>query len=91
MNYYAFPNISNLVTQLWEMKQAGLRDDADWVSHHPDWNKMVLVPITYTTSNTSSSITNVQHDMSLNSVRLVGGPDNANEPVRLSVVYARFK
>lgn len=91
MNYYAFPNISNLVTQLWEIKQAGLREDADWVSHHPDWNKMVLVPITYTNSNTSSSITNVQHDMSLNSVRLVGGSNNSNEPVRLSVVYARFK
>lgn len=90
-NYYAFPNISNLVTLLWEMKQAGLREDADWEANHPNWNKMVLVPITYTQSNTSSSITNVQHDMSLNSIRLVGGPNNPNEPVTLSVVYAKFK
>ena len=88
-NYYSFQNISNLVTLLWEKKEQGLSTDANWTANHPDWNKMVLVPITYSTSSTSTSITNVQHDMSLNSIRLVGG--TGNPAVQLSVVYAKFK
>ena len=90
-NYYMFSNISNLVTRLWQMKQQGLKDDPDWVRNHPNWNKMVLVPITYTVNSATGGITNVQHDMSLNSIRLVGGPSNTNESIKISVVYAQFK
>ena len=90
-NCYSFNNISNLITQLWNMKQTGMKNDPNWVEHHPNWNKMVLVPITYTVNGIGSSITNVQHDMSLNSIRLVGGPDNTHDPIVLSIVYGKFK
>lgn len=90
-NTYKFTNISNLITELWRIKKEGLQQNPNWVAEHPDWNKMVLVPITYSMSNSSSTLTNVQHDMSLTSTRLVGGPDNANSPVKLSVIYANFK
>lgn len=90
-NYYMFSNISNLITYLWETKQQGERTDPEWTAKHPNWNKMVLVPITYTTSTSSGNIANIEHDMSLNSIRLVGGTGNASEPVKISVVYARFK
>jgi hypothetical protein len=90
-NTYTFNNLSSLITTLWELRQQGLKTDPQWEAHHPDWNKMVLVPITFTTSTTTSSVTSVSHDMSLTSTRLVGGPNNPNEPIRISVVYAKFK
>ena len=98
-NYYMFSNISNLITYLWETKQRGEHPDPDnpdktdpyWTAKHPNWNKVVLVPITYTTSTSGGSITNIEHDMSLNSIRLVGGSGSGSDPVKISVVYARFK
>ncbi|MCR4603586.1 MAG: DUF4270 domain-containing protein [Prevotella sp.] len=90
-NTYTFNNISSLITTLWRTRQQGLIDDPQWEAHHPDWNKMVLVPITYTTSTSTSTLASVHHDMSLSSTRLVGGPDNPNEPIRINVVYAKFQ
>ena len=90
-NTYTFNNLSSLVTTLWQMRQQGLKSDADWEAKHPDWNKMVLVPITYTTSSSSTTPTSIHHDMSLTSTRLVGGPDNPNAPIRISIVYAKFR
>jgi hypothetical protein len=90
-NTYTFSNLSSLVTTLWNQRQRGLLADPSWEAHHPDWNKMVLVPVTYTTSSASSSVTSMHHDMSLTSTRLVGGPDNPNDPIMISVVYANFK
>ena len=89
-NVYTFTNISNLITELWRIRREGVKQNPYWVAEHPDWNKMVLVPITYSMSSASSTLTNVQHDMSLTSTRLVGGPDNANSPVTVSVIYANF-
>ena len=89
-NTYTFNNLSVLITSLWNIRKEGLSKDPQWEQHHPNWNKMVLVPVTFTT-NTSSTITNVHHDMSLTSTRLVGGPDNPNAPIRIDAVFAKFK
>lgn len=85
-NCYTFSNISNLITELWRRHEEGLAADADWEVKHPNWNKVVLVPVTLTKS--SSTITNVENDMALTSTRLMGGP---NTPLKVSVVYSRFK
>lgn len=90
-NTYTFSNISSLITALWQQRAKGVAADPNWETNHPNWNKMVLVPVSTTTSSSSSSIVGVHHDMSLTSTRLVGGPDNPNEPIRISVVYAKFK
>ena len=55
-----------------------------------NWNKVVLVPVTIST-NSSSVITKVSCDMSLASTRLVGGSQNPHAPVRISVIYSKFK
>ncbi|MCR4957455.1 MAG: DUF4270 domain-containing protein [Prevotella sp.] len=90
-NTYTFSNLSALITSLWNIRKEGLSSDAMWEQHHPDWNKMVLVPITFSTNSAQTEVTSVHHDMSLTSVRLVGGPDNANDPIRIDAVYAKFK
>ena len=98
-NAYTFTNISNLITALWNMKergvngdpQKGIAPDPQWEAHHPNWDKVVLVPVTYKTSASSAAVTNIEHDMSLTSTQLVGGPDNPNAPIEINVVYAKFK
>ena len=90
-NTYTFSNISNLLTQLWNAKQKGLAQDANWVANHPNWNKVVLVPAKVTVNASTYTVTNCEHDMSLTSTRLVGGSGNPNDPVQISIVYAKFK
>ncbi len=79
-NTYTFSNISNLIRHL--------ASNADRTQS--DWNKVVLVPVT-TTYDAQSSLSKVSHDMSMSSTRLVGGSENPYSPIRISVVYGKFK
>lgn len=92
-NTYEFSNISNLVKTLWTYYQEGISRNANWAAEHPNWNKVLLVPITKTSYSTSTgtTVTGVEHDMSLTSTRLVGGTQNPNAPVQISVMYANYK
>lgn len=94
-NVYAFNNIGNLITQMARQKTEGLKHDANWVAKHPDWNKVVLVPIATTTKSTTdsygystSTVSGVHNQMGLSSTKLAGG---ANTPIEVKVVYAKFK
>lgn len=82
-NVYTFANISNLVTAMWNNMLKGINSNANWKAEHPNWNKVLLVPVT-------SSASGIEHDMSLSSTRLVGGKNNPYDPVTISVVYAKF-
>ena len=75
-NSYTFSNIANLISYLHKNRDA---DD-------PDWNKVILLPVT-TNSNSFGSVIAVNNDLSLASVKLVGGPSN---PISISVVYSSF-
>lgn len=94
-NSYTFNNISNLVTTMYKNK-----------GKSEDWNKVVLVPVTLTTTtqNSQTVITKINHDMALTSTRLVRGTDTAedyitdkdgkkvaNGPVKIKVIYSKFK
>jgi hypothetical protein len=77
-------------------KEVGLIEDPDWIKKHPDWNKVVLVPITtptVSTTNTSSTTTTtttttaITHEIGLSSTQLVGGK---NSPIEIKVIYAKF-
>jgi len=106
-NVYTFTNLSNLITQLWRIKQEGINSllqknpswsheqaEQSWLNEkdsngkliHQDWNKIVLVPVSYGTTSTSTAPVWVGHDLSLCSTRLVGG----TTPIELNVVYAKF-
>lgn len=79
-NTYTFNNISSLVNRLWENR--GKSDT---------WNKVVLIPVSVTTNSSTGAYTNVSNDMSLKSCRLVGGSANTHAPLRISVIYNKFK
>jgi hypothetical protein len=61
--------------------------DAKGELKYKNWNKVVLVPISYGTTTTSTAPIWVGHDLSLCSTRIIGG----KTPIELNVVYAKFK
>lgn len=98
-NSYTFSNISSLVSNIYKTRQSGAGVTAYdpkatreqkyrvWEQAHPDWNKVMLVPVV-TTYNSLNSLTRVRNDLSLGSTRLVGGN---SKDIQISVVYSRFK
>ena len=81
-NTYTFGNISNLIKHI--------HKTAD--KSKEDWDKVVLIPVTvtYDQSSSTTTITKVSHDMSLSSTRLVGGSANPYGAIKISVVYSKF-
>ena len=82
-NSYTFNNISGLINHLNQNR------------NNADWNKVVLIPVSiaYRTDATTGgqTIASVVHDMSLTSTRLVKGTDGADSPVKISIIYSKFK
>lgn len=93
-NTYQFSNISNLINTLAKMKGELRATDPTWDNPDSDHYKVVLVPIDlsyYTNSTTNTStVTNIDHSMSVASTRLVGGKNNPYDPVTISVVYSNL-
>lgn len=106
-NAYVFSNIGQLLTILKEERDQGAdvvktEDEAarnikyaEWERLHPDWNKVVLIPVNaeYTTSTgiygtTTKTLLRVRNEMGLSSAKIEGGRSGSLE---LSVVYSRFK
>lgn len=85
-NTYTFYNIGKLITSMYRSS-----------NKTGNWNKVVLVPVTVSSTTTQSSygttstiITKVNHDMSLTSTRLVKGT-SSNGAIRINVIYSKFK
>ena len=91
-NGYTFNNIAGLIRHMAEAKEKGLQSNPNWLALHPDWNKVVLVPVSteYVTVGQNQVLAKVSHDMSMTSTRLVGGSANPNQPIRISVIYSKF-
>lgn len=90
-NAYTFTNIGNLVSLIISKKIEGLKTDPYWCENHPNWDKVVLVPIAPTYSSDSygnQTITSVVNQMGLSSTRLIGGD---NHPIDVNVIFAKFK
>ena len=75
-----------------EAKEKGLMSNPNWVALHPNWNKVVVIPVStdYVTVGQTQKLAKVSHDMSLASTRLVGGSENPNQAIRISVIYSKF-
>lgn len=87
-NSYTFSNVSNLIRHMSDARSNGMKSNPNWTAEHPNWNKVVLIPVTLTTSN--GSIVRVTHDMSLASTRLIGGLHNPYNDIRMSIIYSKF-
>ena len=84
-NSYTFNNISSIIRTMYESKKNGTAS--------PNWNQVVVIPVTTTSMSiqnggyTSTYQTGVYHDMSIKSTKIEGG----NTPVKLTVIYSKFK
>ena len=102
---YTFENISALIALLRTERNQGagvLDSDSEairvakwrkWEAEHPDWNKVMLVPVTTTYSTSTNSygystktLLGVKNEMGLYSVKLEGGSAGFD----LDVIYSRF-
>lgn len=93
-NQYTFGNISNLITRLRKIKTQGESTNPNWTREHPNWDKVLLVPIqlkTQTTGTGTTTVTGIEHYIGIASTQLVGGAQNSSyEPVKLNIVYGHF-
>ncbi len=94
-NTYTFENLCRLISFLHGEKKQGMKaanmTEAQWEAANPDWNKCVIIPVKRTTTQDTygnTIETSVTHDMDMNSVRLIGGP---NTPLQMQVIYSSFK
>ena len=94
-NSYSFDNLSRLISYCQKEKEAGMKASGmtkeAWEAANPDWNHVVLVPVTVATTTNSygeNAQVSVNHDMSLCSTKLVRGT-KAN-PIKMQVIYSRF-
>ena len=93
-NTYTFENVARLIAALHRKKTETMRTEglssAQYVEKYPDWNKVVVVPVTVSTyTDPQSGVarqTSVTHDFSLSSIRLKGG----TEPIDMQVVYSSY-
>ncbi len=91
-NGYLYSNISSLISDMNRVMKSGMAKDSAWKEKNPNWNKVVLIPVTTTSViiDGEEKITRVMHDMRLKGTRLVGGSESNNGNVRISVVYSKF-
>lgn len=94
-NCYTFNNLGPLISYCHHEKEKSMRElnltEEEWNTQHPDWNHVLLVPVTVATATNSSgtvSQISVNQDMSLCSTKLVRG--TAASPIKMQVTYTRF-
>ena len=86
-NEYVFSNIANLFKHCYhEYISSGL-SLAEWEAKNPDWDKVVLIPVS-TTADSNGSVVKIVHDISIASMRLRGGTEYE---IPIEVVTSKFK
>ena len=95
-NQYTFGNIARLVTTCINEKQQARQnagnawDEAAWEAAHPDWDKVLLIPVRINTdtSTDNARIIGIEHDLQPGYAKLQGGPEG--ERLKLEVTYTTF-
>lgn len=105
-NAYTFSNVSQLIKKMKDDrdKESGvLPTDTEtqrqekyqqWEAAHPDWNKVILLPVKpeYSSSNSAlggvnQTLMRIHNEFGMYSAKLQGG----QQGIDLSVIYSRFK
>jgi len=95
---YTFGSITSLINHIFGIMKPEITNsdgsiNADklkaYKEAHPNWNKVVLVPVTIGNSTSTSSSSSLSNSLNISSVRLVGGEKSKYGTVRVSVKYAK--
>lgn len=82
-NTYAYNNVCHLITAIRNEMIKGMATDPRWKEKNPDWNKVVLVPVS-ATYDSEGAVSMVDHDLSMTYVKL------RNEDLKLQVIFSKF-
>ena len=85
-NEYTFNNIASLIKACYKDYQDGIAENPNWEAENPDWNKIVLIPVS-TTLDSNKAIVKISHDINISSVRLRGGTEYE---IPIEVITSRF-
>lgn len=94
-NEYTFSNIADLIKTCYREYQEGIGGDTNWETENPDWNKVVLIPVSTTlqsqkdptTGQDIVKIVKITHDISISSIRLRGGTEYE---IPIEVITSKF-
>lgn len=94
-NEYTFNNIASLIKVCYKEYQEGIESNSNWVADNPDWNKIVLIPVSTTIQSNKDqatgrdivTIVKIAHDISISSVRLRGGTEYE---IPIEVITSKF-
>lgn len=98
-NQYTFRNIARLVSTCINEKKAAKEeagsswDESKWQAENPDWDKVVLIPVSvsYDNNSTNPTMIGIQHDLKPSMTKLKGGdPDNGGSKLQIEVTYTTF-
>ena len=73
-NEYVYSDISSLIKVCYNEYQEGIKNNSNWEDENPDWNKVILIPVS-TTKDSNGNIVKISHDISISSIRLRGGTE----------------
>ncbi|MBO5865427.1 MAG: DUF4270 domain-containing protein [Bacteroidaceae bacterium] len=91
-NEYTFSNIASLIKVCYKEYEEGVYGvdgvggNANWEAENPDWNKVVLIPVS-TTEDSNGAIVKLTHDISISSIRLRGGTEYE---IPIEVITSKF-
>ncbi len=107
-NSYTFHNIANLIIYMNNLRKAAIGEEPSdkasskwqewetkrqvWENGHPDWNKVLIVPVTttYVTLSSTTQLVKVVNDLSMCESKFVKGTGDENSPLKIEVVYSKF-
>lgn len=96
-NQYTFSNIARLVSTCINEKKAAKAkagaswNEEQWKKDNPDWDKVMLIPVSVTfdsSTSSNSSLTGVYHDLKPAYAKLEGGVDGP--ALKIQVTYTSF-
>lgn len=90
-NSYTFYNIAPLITECINERKKGIEDDPRWEEKNPDWNKVVIIPITEETigseTNGTKQVVGLSNSLGMESAKLKGGPETK---LKMQIFFTRF-
>lgn len=96
---YTFSALTSLINNIYDTMKphitnadgsVNLEKVETYKKAHPNWNKVVLIPVDITltyTSSGSSTVSSIFNSMAISSVRLVGGKNSKFGKINISVMY----
>lgn len=96
-NAYSFSQLNRLIANIFsEIRpeiEKGETEWEQWKADNPDWDKVLLIPVS-TETDANSNVIGVDNDLSVNSAMLIGGKDlnestDEDQKIQMNIIYTQ--